>query len=197
VAQQSTGASVQSAHAAEKSAAAAQQNVALSKIALDATIVRDRLDQRAWVGVGKVVVPKLEVGKEASFGVTIVNSGKTPALKARAHLTTHFFDVEKEKQFVPVPLTNPPRKSETILDPGIDMRIGQLNPTHKLGKEVVDGIKKKTVIVYLFGKISYWDIFNRPYCRRFCRYLSSDLNTASGCDTYNEEVEGECKEEQG
>jgi hypothetical protein len=175
-------------------AADAAKNSADTAVAtLKFTEASAHLDQRAWVGVADFVTPELKAGEKADFGVIITNSGKTPALKVQVQMIGRMLG--KDLVFSPSYPLKPPGSSVTILDPGMRACVNDLHLTYRFSQGEVDNMRNGIVVMYLFGKISYEDIFRRPHCRTFCRYLSPDFGAANVCDTYNNEADEACDQE--
>lgn len=150
------------------------------------------VDQRAWVGVVAPVVPELRVGERAIFSVRIMNSGKTPARKVLSHVGVRF--MSKDKPLDILYQEPPPTQSHTILSPNMQMDISNPNPDPKkiFTEDRVNNVKNGNEVVYLYGKISYEDIFGYSHCRTFCVYLSPDFKLNYACKVYNEETDARC-----
>jgi hypothetical protein len=189
----------QSATLAEKTvdnaritANAARANVATAKAALDASIERDRRDQRAWVGAVRPLAPELKTGVKTHFGITLMNTGKTPARKAISYVVARSV---KEGESLTISYPNPPpQKSVTILSPQMPMTTYDPNMTRTFTHDEVEDIKNKRVTVYLFGKVSYEDVSKQAHCLTFCYWLSSDLRLGHVCEIYNEETDAVCED---
>ncbi|MGH9816448.1 MAG: hypothetical protein ACRD6I_10260 [Candidatus Acidiferrales bacterium] len=39
---------------------------------------------------------------------------------------------------------------------------------------------------YLYGRVEYWDVFERPHWTTFCLYMANDLKSFRICDKYND-----------
>lgn len=86
--------------ATKNAADAAVSSVDVAKKTLDFTIENARLDQRAWVGVVKVIKPPIISEGTHIMGVQITNSGKTPARKVSTRLHPQW--VGKGKTTLPI-----------------------------------------------------------------------------------------------
>ena len=113
-----------------QSRAALEASTAQSKAALDASIKQSRLDQRAWVGVVQVTSPThivgrskvyMKIGEPLKFAAVVTNSGKTPALNLTSRLT--FKSFASGERFKPDYGTQPSRRSEIIIQPGMRARL--------------------------------------------------------------------------
>ena len=179
-----------SAESAGKTASAAEKNVATAQAALQATIDNNRLDQRAWVSISHVIKPyTLEAGIKSMLGVTLTNSGNTPAKR----LTSRTISASRpsNQEFSPY---YPPKEYEApiILPPG-----GKVDAVEQveMPQNEIDDIRNGRSILYFFGKVSYDDVFGRGYCYTYCSYLDRNLINLRHCWIYNDETEGRCEEQ--
>jgi hypothetical protein len=53
-------------------------------------------------------------------------------------------------------------------------------------KEDIDNIASGKIIYYLYGQITYADIFRNAHETTFCMYLKRDMTEFEHCDTYND-----------
>jgi hypothetical protein len=156
---------------------------------LDANIQRDRLDQRAWVGLVPPVAVQGEVGKKVILRAVVTNTGKTPARRFRSHTSTWMF--RKGEPFRPAHPKGPRQYSESLLQPGMKVPLTYDSP-EKMTQVVATLLGAEAYTMYFFGELSYRDIFDRPQCTTFCIFLSPDLWVGHSCETYNEAIDGEC-----
>jgi hypothetical protein len=185
------GVSIWQACITQKGARAAQRAAKAAEATLTATQESSRLDQRAWVGVIESFRPDIKVGAKPTLGVTIMNSGKTPARLGATHVSARSF--AKDKAFVPI---YPPKQNSRIalLQPG--MRMDFAKPTvREFTQADIDVFRNGDQVMYVYGKFSYRDIFGRGYCTVFCMFYEPDFSVAHACSTYNDETDGECPEE--
>ncbi len=162
--------------------------------ALDASIDIARTDQRAWIGTITVSPAQLKdtdnkpiylkEGSPATFGVEIINSGKSPALNVTSTIAVSIR--RNNVKFSDPHLTPWGVVSMRVIQPqGHDML-----PTRPLTppptNSVIESIKSGENILYLFGVITYKDIFQRSHQNTFCFYLYPSLDTFGNCDTYND-----------
>jgi hypothetical protein len=153
-----------------------------SERAMNHSIESSRLDQRAWVGPVDIVVSKLELGSPMELKVIIENSGKTPALN-----TTIFVRAKtlmKESDFIAAYETTDKNRSNYVIQPGVKTHV-ILDMQEKIIQSHVDILKSGDEILYVYGKLSYDDIFNRSHETTFCSYLATDLKSITACRTNN------------
>lgn len=154
-------------------------------------------------------------GQPAKCGVILINSGRTPARKLRGvvSLLTLQAGEELTPKFEIDNTTIP--HSNVVMQPGTQlMLLPSLNTLNiKLpgilvetsdasmagtgdasvsvkekpySKADIDDLASGKKVLYMFGLITYEDIFNQSHWTKFCMYLSTDLSTFTGCPQYNE-----------
>jgi hypothetical protein len=150
-------------------------------------------------------------GQPAKCGVIIINSGKTPARKLRGvvSLLTLKAGEELNPKFEIDNTTIP--HSNVVMQPGTQlMLLSSLNSLYvklpgilvetsddsmvsmgdvsvkPFSKADIDDLANGKKVLYMFGLITYDDIFNQSHWTKFCMYLSADLSTFTGCSKYNE-----------
>ena len=141
-----------------------------AKAAIQATRDAMRLEQRAWVGLTVVDVPKpLPTGATFEIVNHFSNTGKTPALRAHAvselEIDVHNLQPIYKESDAP---EGPP------LLPGAEVRGSWTAPI--LNEETVKAIKDGSSIIYDRGAVWYWDVFGRKHVTTFCLAY----NVASG-----------------
>ena len=165
----------------QRLASAMETSLLRSKESLDATIEQNRLDQRAWLGVEAIDgVPQVS----HPFNITIYfkNTGKTPAVDSsflvqqepvkKGQLPTFVY----RKQAVSSGITEPQATYHSVLT---------ASPSD-LTQTDVDALKSGSITIYVFGKITYNDVFGRGHRLTFCSYLRTDLTSYDLCHEYND-----------
>jgi hypothetical protein len=149
--------------------------------ALTAADNQFRLEQRAWVGPVGVVQPELKETNAFSISTVIGNSGKTPALKFENKyswtimLNTGVFNpTYANTQGVP--------SSGTIFPNGQLMLISVPVP---LTKQYLDLVTSGQAVLYVYGELTYNDVFNRTHHTHFCSFYDKSLKPGV-CNTYND-----------
>ncbi len=154
-------------------------------------IGKDRLDQRAWVGIVQHGgPPKMIADVPYIWKFMVRNSGKTPALKVRNIIG--YGEGLKGHTFVPAYQTRgPEEKLTTVIQPGerIFLHPGPVIMPQK----AIDALKGGTVFVYVYGQIQYDDIFGATHCTMFCYVLGTELPHLASCTEYNEVRDTECE----
>jgi hypothetical protein len=187
------GAMKDAADATKKSADATTKAVQIAENTLKANIEISRRDQRAWVGVIAVEPPVLKdpnnnpvyvkEGLPAKFGVVISNFGKSPALKVKPAINAYLLAADAK--------LSPgygigERRSIGVIQPQARGTL-PTNPTPTIfNASHINDMKSGKLILYLFGMITYEDVFKEPHCTTFCMFLSPSLNAFMTCNTYNQ-----------
>lgn len=143
-----------------------------------------QLDQRAWVGPVEAIMPKAGEKPEPHLGVKIMNSGKTPARRLLTKISTQYLPAEAE--FAPSYKDNSVKPGVSVIQPGMRINLFSLATLGVMTPQEIDGVRTGRNILYLYGLITYEDIFGRPHSTRFCLYLQSDLSGFNACSTYND-----------
>jgi hypothetical protein len=184
-----------SAHAANNAVQAAERNI---KAAEDS--FRD--DQRAWIGLEKFDV--LQFDSKLPFKVQFIirNTGKTPALHAKFG---HAFCIYARRPEPPYDIIFPAIKGPCgdyefqevgAIPPSAEYHLTgdegpplYPDPKKKWGEIMNDFqlIRMHLKVVYMYGRITYRDVSDRPHQTDFCIYMSDPLtNTLFFCDHGNE-----------
>jgi hypothetical protein len=178
--------------AAQFSAEAAKLQASTGKKALESSIETSHNDQRAWVGMTEVT-PEwrdadgkplfIKEGSHYHVGVTIVNSGRTPALRVRSKMRLWPFPVNDK--FVPDYGNATTTQSVGVLPPQAKMTITSLASLGIIGASEIASLKNGSQILYLYGEIEYEDIFGIQYQTRYCSTLAPTLDSFLVHSTYN------------
>lgn len=162
-----------------------------SKAALEVTIANARNDQRAWVGPIDTVGPQFKdangqpiyfaEGQRASLGVVIANSGKTPARRVEHRFS--YRTLPNGTPFTPR-YPQPPRQAG-VIQPGARPQLVIATETAPTAQNI-QTYRSGSQILYLFGHVTYEDIYGKPHYTTFCMYLLADLSAFGDCDTYND-----------
>jgi hypothetical protein len=163
-----------------------------TKKSLDASIEMARRDQRAWIGPIEVTPAwrdaannpiYIKEGAPAVFGVVIVNSGKSPALKVKSKIK--FIVLPAEREFAPN-YNKIQSKSVVVIQPEMRMTMKTAVSPRAVTASDINIIKNGGSIVYLFGEITYEDVFKIPHLTTFCMTLAPTLDSFIAHKTYND-----------
>jgi hypothetical protein len=161
-----------------------------SRKALDRTIEISRTDQRAWVGPLKVSAPELKAGVVPTVWITFQNSGKTPARSIRVKSVGRLF--MPNERFWPDYTGRQDKLPPSLgtLFPQAEARV----PAHlpdALSQHGVDSIGNGTVVLYVYGRVTYEDAFGQPHWTTYAiRYIPPQAGTTTlpawrDADSYN------------
>ena len=174
------------ASAAERANDIAEENSSFSrtqtKTLLDASIEQTRLDQRAWVGPIETIVPP--IGSTDHYGVLIVNTGKTPARKVFARISTKY--IPTRSTFTATYIRNVGQPSISVLQPNMRLQVMSLAYPQLINAREQAGIVSGDSTLYMYGIITYEDIFKKTRKTTFCLRMTRQMNRFEGCDTYND-----------
>jgi hypothetical protein len=94
--------------------------------------------------------------------------------------------VKKGEHFDPIfPPPQLPRSID-VLQPNMQTTlIGTPRPV-ALTESDIAALKSGDAVIYIFGKLSYDDVFGRTHHTTFGVYIGRDLKTVNTCQTYNE-----------
>ncbi|HTC65215.1 MAG TPA: hypothetical protein VK709_20410 [Candidatus Saccharimonadales bacterium] len=170
-----TGATIDAVHEARRSR---QQN----QNSFSATIEQFHLDQRAWVGPEMMIIKEMHAPDPINIDITIVNSGKTPALKMKVryylYVSDSIIDIEKTSKSI---LAMPKGEStvSTLFPNQTNHLIAPTSTTDELG---IQSVKTGRKLLYFFAWISYDDVFKGHHETRFCSQFRPNGQVLSACD---------------
>jgi hypothetical protein len=129
-----------------------------------------RQDQRAWLGT-KGMILHVKAGDPIYGESGIVNAGKTPAFDVGIDYTLKFtdtaVDIEEyansrgKQQFTTAPST-------AVLLPGAYFPLKASTEKAIASPDFPDLLLQHKTFIYMFGEITYTDVFKRRHISRFC-----------------------------
>jgi hypothetical protein len=152
-----------------------------------------RLDQRAWVGAVEIDNPSLldgtrhvylKQGAAAFFNVVITNTGKTPALKVGTLI--NWLILPSATPFSPVSGSTTGHPSLTVIQPQMRLTLTTRMENEQVSRERISALASGSHNLYLFGEISYVDIFGDQHRTKFCAMLTPNLDAFGSCNSHNE-----------
>lgn len=178
---------------AEQGQRTLQATIAQAKEAMNASLANAQNDQRAWVGPIEVVGANfrddnntpvfLKEGERFPvLGVWITNSGRSIARAFRSIVKADL----RRTPFVADYGAPKAAGSISVIQPGARAMIKCGTWDYKISARDIEEIRNGTVRLYLFGEMTYDDIWNRPHFTRFCVYLDTTMTAFLNCDTYND-----------
>jgi hypothetical protein len=171
---------------------ASQDAVKLAKRSIEATQEQFRLDQRAWVGVIERTPPAFQdgtrhffvkEGERCTLGVMIKNSGKTPAIHFKSKQMMH--SLPANVPFTPHYTIPTVDQSLSVIQPGMTAVLSALPSDVPVTREHIKMLGNGQLILYVYGEMTYEDIFGKKHNTTYCLFLDKDLSNMNSCDTYN------------
>jgi len=129
-------------------------------------------------------MPKSAESPEPHLGVKIMNSGKTPARNLLSKISTQYLPAEAE--FAPIYKDVSMKPGISFIQPGMRINVLSRATLGIMTRQEMDGVRSGRNVLYLYGFLTYEDIFGRLHSTKFCLYLQSDLSGFSTCHTYND-----------
>lgn len=183
--------------AMQDSANSTKEALAQNKKVLDTTVQQFRLEQRAWVGFVSALPPEYKEGDKDVYvkdgqplraGVSIINSGKTPALNVHAVAAMSYW--KSDDEFTPVykiaNMLGGPSTSVIQPDNTISITTPSFPEKGGINKADVDNIISGRWTVYISGYITYDDVFREHHRTKFCCFLDRGLRSFHNFKNYNE-----------
>jgi hypothetical protein len=163
-----------STDAATKAAIAAEQSIALAKAST-------QLDQRAWVAVTSITTKQPEIGQPYKPVIVVKNSGKTFAKKMRFAGSWRLMPKGTYPDFAEEDRTlrEGADGSGFILAPNSEHNLTDVART-PLSEEEGSGYKSGDLQMFVYGKITYADVFGCEHWTTFCAVLTPEGYSAVG-----------------
>lgn len=175
-------ASLTQADAARRAVAAAQRSAVAAEHGVSSAAQSAQIEMRPILSV-KYISLEETVGSGANPVITkvgIENSGRTPAVKARQYFIIAFSNQPEPPTFPPPP----GEPDEVVIPPNITVLTHVA--TAKISDQEREYIDKHELRLFVWGRISYEDIFGHHYYTEVCfENLSADKTTFHGCPGNN------------
>lgn len=123
-------------------------------------------------------------GSQPAFGVVVTNTGKTPARKVEAMIQRQTF--LKGVSFNATYNDTGGPSSAIVLFPGQTFNLTTKPESVALTAEQVEIITTGEFTLYVYGVLTYEDVFAIKHQTTFCGYLTPDLTSFKACSTYNQ-----------
>ncbi len=148
-----------------------------------ATVKAYRMSERAWVSVKEIFLKDIEIGKAPSGHTRIFNSGHSPALQSRVASFIDFGPINVPPDSFPKERNNAD-DSLTTIGPDVT-QIASVKMKGELTQELFDLLNEKKIRIYVYGRITYDDIFKKSHTTDFCMYWNgsfsgNNMNSCSG-----------------
>ena len=179
--ERAASANERTARAMENTVAQGRQSVRQSRAALQGTLTMFRNDQRAWVGAMR---PHGEIVPDSPLKVTIIlkNLGRTPALNVRPKGRLHWQPFTEP--FKPHDLSTDTSSGCGVLQPSEEVTLPfvEANP---LTKEEVGSIISGQFTLYVYGEVTYADVFGKHHRLKFAYRTAPTLHAWQEVGAYN------------
>lgn len=151
----------------------------------DATTKAVLLDERAWIGPVDSPIIEWEVGKKFEVAIPLKNTGKTPG----THITTVMAIRSLSPQEMPTFTDFVTPTGRGVLQPSAVTYLAFFSDK-ALSQTDFDAVKSGKLTVWVYGRITYDDIFGRHHWTTFAQTFNP---IKKGLDTYgtNNEVDAE------
>lgn len=161
-----------------------KESVRTTREANSTTRQASMLDQRAWVGIKHFRMKTFEVNKPVEVEIILTNSGKTFARKVVlvAHKAIGRRDVVVSFDEMDKVLATKPEKPN-VLFPNLEVGI-TTHTSFDLNETQHTEIRNRTHIFYIFGHISYVDVFDRGHVTEFCGMYDVTERDLHLCDQH-------------
>jgi hypothetical protein len=116
--------------------------------------------------------------------IRVINSGKTPAFDVETLITQDAFIASIKPLFNLTREKFEVRSASTLL-PGTTVDL-KAKPLEVVTAANINDIQTRKAVIYIWGSISYTDVFHVKHKTLFCSYLRPDLIGYSSCDRHNE-----------
>jgi uncharacterized repeat protein (TIGR01451 family) len=142
------------------------------------------MEQRAWVFVTETRASELQLGQPLSITVVFKNTGRTPAKNVQ--ISTHLEPLPKGQA--------PEPKLEKMQNRGVIPPNGTVFVTISTGRKHAEGVTEQglkaitsgELVIWVYGTITYDDIFETRQATMFCYMLHPDGRTFAAAEVYND-----------
>ena len=146
-----------------------------------------RLAQRAWVGLHKGLHEPVEQNRALECYLSFTNVGQTPAMNVTGRYTVlpekKGFDIESYvRKHAGASSTDIPSRGPII--PG-QVFVILANSREKVSQEEASQINSRNRIVYIFGEITYKDIFGERHESKYCYIVDPNNEKLAVYGQYN------------
>lgn len=169
----------------ERLAAAMENSVKEAGKSLDATIEQAHLDQRAWIAATEISGTP-EVGKTWIVTAIFQNTGKTIGRNVR--ITYAFREVPKDKQpdFRYAGESQIPTGHGILSPASFAVSRIKIASGIPLPQSAVEGFKAGDPRLFVYGDISYEDIFGKAHTTTYCSVYNGPTNSFVTCQSHND-----------
>jgi len=151
---------------------------------IEATRDSIRLDQRAWI-IFHGVEGFPQLNQPWTIKAHLMNVGKTPAKDVRISCNLEPSDSEAAVSFHEKPYGAP-----MLYAPNDANNYCELFPitVPTVTQTMLDFLTQKRTIIFIFGSVTYDDVFKKPHWFRFCRVMHPDGKAWDNCHTHPDDT---------
>jgi hypothetical protein len=154
---------------------------AANMASFQATVDNFHQEQRAWVGIVSMEPPSLKPRSDFFLSLHAMNSGHTPALNFQSLVVLH--SSKKGEPFKALYSRLPDEvRSNRVVQPGEQVTLNTIQ--YPITQDQADSVRNGSQILYVYGKMSYDDIFHAHHRTTFCKLVLSE-SLVEDCGTYN------------
>lgn len=146
-----------------------------------------RLDQRAWVAVTSITSNSPQIGQQFGAKIVVKNTGKTFARNLRVSCFSRLAPKEKTMNFSQIVEQEEAlakNRSVGVLAPDAVYGSG-VSGEGTITQESFDRFRAGEIL-YIFGRVSYEDVFHRPHWTTYCSYITHGEPGSAVFEQYND-----------
>jgi hypothetical protein len=134
------------------------------------------------VSVVSVSPPDLKPKLNFSLSLHAVNSGRTPALNFESLVVLRSLRKDEIFKAIYDPLPPDWLHSVRVVQPGEQVTLNANE--YQLTQDQIDWVKNGSYVLYVYGKMSYDDVFRGHHRTTFCKMVVSEA-LVEDCGAYN------------
>lgn len=162
-----------------------EESAKQSKTALDYTIEKSKLDQRAWLTIKAAKVrPIIAIGNAPTVAIELHNSGHTPAVETSLDQRVGVFADKLPDG--PMPFKRRDYRRIGIVGPDSSM-VNSFTLSDSLTETTMTSLKSRKASIFTYGTATYFDIFKVQHHLNFC-FILGDItkDDLSPCVKWND-----------
>jgi len=157
----------------------------LQTLILAKTVEMSRNDQRAWVGAADMSTPEVQWGSRLKLSIPLSNSGRTPARHVKIEFDSSVNPRGKTFKADYRPNADAGPQSVPVIQPGARHYINAVRVQPFTGEEE-SGIGSGEMLLVVYGRITYDDVFGRNHKTTFAYRWVPALSVWRALDTNND-----------
>ena len=144
-----------------------------------------RNDQRAWVGPVDISASQMKAGSRLRVSIPLSNSGRTPAKKVKVEFGSRVDLRGQEFKGEYHPSTEGGPESVPVIQPSARQYLNGVC-ADPLTEEEVNGIGSGDLVLLIYGRLTYEDVFRQGHETTFAYRWVPALSVWRALDTYND-----------